>query len=88
MHPSAQSQVKKILAEKFVFPPDIINAIKVDGTVWENSRKFSTTYKRIRIAYIDNARKRPEEFKKRLTNFIKKTKENKPIGFGGIEKYY
>ena len=31
----------------------------------------------------------PEEFDKRLNNFIEKTKENKLIkGFGGIDKYY
>ena len=47
------------------------------------------SYKRIRIAYIDSARSRPEEFKKRLNNFIEKTRENKIIpGYGGIEKYY
>ena len=35
------------------------------------------------------ARKRLEEFEKRLNNFFSKTKENKIItGFGGIEKYY
>ncbi|MEM9721754.1 MAG: YdeI/OmpD-associated family protein, partial [Bacteroidota bacterium] len=46
-------------------------------------------YKRIRIAYIESARKRPEEFAKRLRNFIEKTKEHKLIkGFGGIDKYY
>ena len=40
-------------------------------------------------AEIEAARKRPEEFEKRLNNFINKTKENKKItGFGGIEKYY
>lgn len=49
---------------------------------------FSLPYKRIRIAYIDSARKRPFEFEKRLKNFIKKTKENKQFGFGGIEKYF
>jgi hypothetical protein len=41
-----------------------------------------------RISYNDAVQKRPEEFKKRLRNFIKKTKENKQIEFGGIEKYY
>ena len=41
------------------------------------------------MAYIDAARKRPEEFQKRLTNFINKTRENKLIiGYGGVEKYY
>lgn len=54
-----------------------------------NYLRFSEPYKRIRIAYIEAARKRPEEFEKRLKNFINKTKDNKRItGFGGIEKYY
>ncbi len=88
LHPSIQEAVKEILIEKFIFPDDILNEIKKDKTAWENYNKFSESYKRIRIAYIDGARKRPEEFKKRLINFIKKTRENKKAGFGGIEKYY
>jgi uncharacterized protein YdeI (YjbR/CyaY-like superfamily) len=88
IHPSLQETVDEVLKEKFVFPPDIINAIKKDKEAWKNYQKFSPAYKRIRVAYIDSARKRPEEFNKRLANFIKKTKENKKIGFGGIEKYY
>jgi uncharacterized protein YdeI (YjbR/CyaY-like superfamily) len=88
IHPSIQATVDKVLKEKFVFPSDILNIIKKDKEAWKNYQRFSPTYKRIRIAYIDDARKRPEEFEKRLANFIKKTKENKQIGFGGIEKYY
>ena len=68
---------------------DIIARLKEDKTVWNNYQLFSDAYKRIRIAYIEAARKRPEEFEKRLNNFICKVKENKMItGFGGIEKYY
>lgn len=88
IHPSMQDTAKKILNEEFVFPPDIIETIKSDELAWENYSKFSDAYKRIRIAYIDAARKRPDEFEKRLHNFIRKTRENKRIGFGGIEKYY
>lgn len=77
-----------ILEREFVFPPDILDAIKTDGAAWENYQNFSDSYKRIRVAYIEGARKRPEEFQKRLNNFINKTRENKQIGFGGIEKYY
>jgi hypothetical protein len=40
------------------------------------------------VAFIEGARKRPEEFQKRLKYFIKMSRENKLIGFGGIEKYY
>jgi uncharacterized protein YdeI (YjbR/CyaY-like superfamily) len=88
LHPSMRETAKRVLEEKFVFPPDIIDALKADETAWKNYQKFSPTYKRIRVAYIDAARKRPEEFKKRLANFVEKTKENKQIGFGGIQKYY
>ena len=88
IHPSLLDTVKKNFKEKFVFPPDILTALKSDRVAWKNYQKFSPSYKRIRIAYIDAARKRPGEFEKRLANFIKKTKENKQIGFGGIEKYY
>jgi uncharacterized protein YdeI (YjbR/CyaY-like superfamily) len=88
LHPSMVPTVQRVLEEKFVFPPDIIQAIKRDAVAWKNYQKFSLSYRRIRIAYIDGARKRPEEFKKRLANFIKSAKENKRIGFGSIEKYY
>ena len=88
LHPSIFDTVKHILNEEFIYPADILTEIKKDHIAWDNYKKFSDSYKRIRIAYIDTARKRPDEFRKRLANFIKKTKENKLVGFGGIEKYY
>ncbi len=89
IHNSIKDEVSKIIQQEFVFPEDIIKRLKSDKDVWKNYQNFSESYKRIRIAYIDSARKRPDEFKKRLNNFISKTKENKQIkGFGGIEKYY
>jgi uncharacterized protein YdeI (YjbR/CyaY-like superfamily) len=88
IHQSVKESVRQILKEKFIFPDDIINAIKKDKKAWENYQKFSEPYKRIRVAYIESARKRPEEFNKRLLNFINKTRKNKLIGFGGIEKHY
>lgn len=89
IHPRFEEKIQKALSAPFVFPNDIIDRLKKDKTVWENYQPFSETYKRIRIAYIEAARKRPQEFEKRLNNFIGKTKENKMIkGFGGIEKYY
>ena len=89
IHDSIRNEVLKIIRQKFLFPEDIIVQLKSEKVVWENFQNFSEPYKRIRIAYIDSARKRPEEFEKRLNNFIDKTKENKLIkGFGGIDKYY
>ncbi|MFC1951663.1 YdeI family protein [Chloroflexota bacterium] len=88
LHPSIKESVEKVLSTGFVFPPDIIREIKKNNKAWENYQKFSQAYQRIRIAYIDAARNRPNEFKKRLNIFIKKAEQNKSIGFGGIEKYY
>jgi uncharacterized protein YdeI (YjbR/CyaY-like superfamily) len=89
IHPSLNDKVKSVLEKEYKFPSDIIDAIKRDNITWENYQKFTDGYKRIRVAYIDSARTRQEEFNKRLNNFIAKTKEGKRIsGFGGIEKYY
>ncbi len=77
-----------ISSEQFEIPQDILKAIKADKEAWKNFQKFSETYKRIRIAFIDGARNRPKEFQKRLNYFIKMTEKNKQFGFGGIEKYY
>jgi uncharacterized protein YdeI (YjbR/CyaY-like superfamily) len=89
IHPKFEDKIRNVLSAPFIFPDDIIDRLKEDKMVWENYRHFSDAYKRIRIAYIEAARIRPEEFEKRLNHFINKTKENKIItGFGGIEKYY
>ena len=89
IHNSLLKKVQEIISKEYIFPVDIINEIKKDKTAWKNYMKFSEPYRRIRIAYIDSARKHPKEFAKRLNNFIQKTRENKLIsGFGGIDKYY
>ena len=88
VHPSLHAAVARIIQEQFVFPIDIMAALQNNQMAWEHWQRFSPAYHRIRVAYVDNARTRPEEFKKRLQNLIKKSSENKQIGYGGIEKYY
>lgn len=89
IHPRFEDKIRNVLSTPFIFPDDIIGRLKADEIAWRHYQQYSDAYKRIRIAYIEAARKRPEEFEKRLNNFINKTKENKMIkGFGGIEKYY
>ena len=87
--------VKEVLAtlgnlgeEQPEIPPDILKAIRANRKAWKNFQKFSKPYIRIRIGFIDGARKRPKEFEKRLRYFIEMTGKNKQFGFGGIEKYY
>ncbi len=77
-----------VLHERTQFPHDILEAIKSNREAWRNFQRFSAGYKRIRIAFIDGARRRPAEFRKRLDYFIRMTEKNRQFGFGGIEKYY
>jgi len=88
IHPKVRDTILEVIRAPYEFPADILERIRSDKKAWENYEKFPDIYKRIRIAYIDTARKRPLEFEKRLENFIRKTKENKLIGYGGIDKYY
>lgn len=89
IHPKVRESVLTLIETPFVFPDDIIDEIKKDEIAYQNYQKFSDSYKRIRVAYIDAARNRPEEFEKRLRNFIAKTHQNKIIkGYGGVDKYY
>ncbi len=61
IHPKFEDKIRSVLSEPFIFPKDIIDKLKEDKTVWKNYQHFSDTYKRIRIAYIEAARKRQEE---------------------------
>lgn len=86
--PSVRATLGEVLSGKFIIPPDILEKIKSNKPAWKNFQKFSPEYQRIRIGFIDGARKRPAEFKKRLNYFIKMTEKNKQFGFGGIKKYF
>jgi uncharacterized protein YdeI (YjbR/CyaY-like superfamily) len=66
--------------DSYIVPEDILKLLQEDPQTWENFCGFPAVYQRIRIGYIDESRKLPDEFQKRLTNFLKKTGENKMYG--------
>lgn len=89
IHPKIRESVVTLIQTPYVFPEDIIMKLREDKMVWMNFSSFPESYRRIRIAYIDAARKRPDEFERRLAHFIKSTGQNKLIiGYGGVDKYY
>lgn len=67
--------------DAFVFPPDIMAEIRKDIDAWENFQKLPESYKRIRIAYIEGRRARPEMFECSLRHFIRMTAKGKRFGF-------
>lgn len=68
------------LSETFEIPSDILQELKKDKETWENFEKFPENYKRIRIGWIRDSRKRQDVFKQRLDYFLKMTKQNKRFG--------
>ena len=88
LHPKVQESVLPLIEAPYEFPADIIRAINGDTEARDNYQRFPEAYKRIRVAYIDAARKRPAEFEKRLKSFIRSAKENRLVGYGGIDKYF
>lgn len=89
VHPEVEGSVRFVLDEEFVYPADILERLREDSVVWENYNNFSESYRRLRVAYIERARVRDEEFEKRLAHFIEKTRQNKLVtAYGGAEKYY
>ena len=89
LHPAVRENVLPLITAPYVFPEDILSRLRADPVAWENYNAFPDAYRRIRVAYIDVARKRPEEFEKRMKSFLEKTRQNRRIpGFGGIDKYY
>ncbi|MCY4436512.1 MAG: YdeI/OmpD-associated family protein [Chloroflexi bacterium] len=70
------------LDEPFVIAPDIESALRADPQTWQHFQDFPEDYQSIRVAFIESARNRPAEFKKRLDFFLKKTAQNKTFKYG------
>lgn len=66
--------------DSFQIPEDILEALQSEAQIWNNFEHFPDVYQRIRIGYIEEVRKQPGVFQKRLENFLKKTRENKMFG--------
>jgi len=86
--PDVLADMPDLTTGDFEIARDIMEAIKASPQAWRNFRRFSGSYQRIRIGFIEAARKRPAEFRKRLAHFVQMTEKNKRFGFGGIEAYF
>ena len=88
IHPKIREQVKSIIESEYIFPEDILDEIRRDPVAWSNYQSFPAPYRRVRIAHIDAARGRSDEFRRRLETFIAKTRANKLIDtYGCFDRY-
>jgi uncharacterized protein YdeI (YjbR/CyaY-like superfamily) len=83
MTPAGLAVMPDLTITELVVATDIRDALNAEAGAWKNFEAFPDLYKRIRIDYIEEMRKQPVEFEKRLANFVKQTALNKM--FGGAE---
>lgn len=89
IHSSVMGRVEPILAEEFTFAADILDALRQEPSVWAFYQACTPSYQRIRVAWIEAARTRPEVFQQRLESFLKRCRQQKLVpGYGGVQKYY
>ncbi len=82
MTPAGLEKIQARMNEPFVIAPDIVAALKADPVVWKNFCAFPEWYRRVRIGWIQDTRRRgfPELADKRLRYLLKMTAENKRFG--------
>ena len=85
--PEVRESLGDLLDRPFQVPPDILAALQADEQAWAHLQRWPQAYLRIRVAFVDYVRDDPEEFQKRLRNFIDKSRKGKQFGFG-IEAFY
>lgn len=67
--------------EKWVFPEDIKAAIEGNEQALHYWLQMPEDYKRIRVDYIEERRKLPQEFQRALNSLIQKTAKGKLFGY-------
>ena len=63
-----------------VMAPDIKAALQAEPDAWKHFQRFPSTYRRIRVAFVEGARRRPDEFQRRLRHLVKRSARNERFG--------
>jgi len=80
MTPAGLEAIGTLRAQRLVIPADIKVAFHSDPTAWKHFQRFPVAYRRIRLAFVDGARGRPVEFRRRLGNLVRKSAKNQRFG--------
>ena len=87
LHASVENHLADARPEAFEIPDDIRAPLEAREGAWAFFTGTSPSYHRIRAAYVDHARTRPDAFEKRLNNLVAKSAAGKQFGHG-IEDYF
>ena len=80
MTPAGLAAIGSLTAPRLVIATDIKEAFEKDAVAWKHFRRFPVAYRRIRIAFVEGARDRPAEFRRRLQNLIRKSAKDERFG--------
>lgn len=72
--------IGSLRAARLVIPPDIKVALQRDPLAWKHFQRFPVTYRRLRIAFVNGARRRPDEFERRLGHLVRRSAKNERFG--------
>ncbi|MDP9321905.1 MAG: YdeI/OmpD-associated family protein [Chloroflexota bacterium] len=72
--------IGSLRASRLVIPPDVKAALQRDPVAWKHFHRFPVAYRRIRLAFVEGARRRPDEFRRRLRNLVRKSAKNERFG--------
>jgi uncharacterized protein YdeI (YjbR/CyaY-like superfamily) len=79
--------VRSVLREPFHAASDILAALRADPAGWAHFQRCSPAYQRIRIAFVEAARARPLEYRKRLRHLVRMNAKARQFGHG-IETFF
>ena len=80
MTPVGLAAIGTLRAPRLVLPADIRAALERDETAWRHFQRFPVAYRRIRVAFVEGARRRPAEFQRRLRNLVRRSAKNERFG--------
>ena len=72
--------IGSLQAARLVVPPDIKAALQREPLAWKHFQRFPVAYRRIRVAFVEGARRRPAEFERRLAHLVRRSAKNERFG--------
>lgn len=82
MTEAGRAALPDLSPKAFQVAPDILAALQAEPETWARFCAFPETYRRIRVDYIKEVRRKPQVFRSRLEYVLKKTRRNER--FGGL----
>ena len=80
MTPAGLAAIGTLKVTRLVIPAEIKAALERDPAAWKHFRRFPAPYRRMRVAFVEGARRRPAEFQRRLRNLVRKSAKNERFG--------